>query len=182
MNEGPRRYFKPYYNSIIFIRMLLVWDVMDEVMGVAEVMSVAWSVANFTTLPFSLECLQGFAESLQQKLSQTISTVESRTMAAQNAIFGNDLTLQTSCCKDSRKTLYCALQVGCQSALPATVHKTILCCPMWSIFTTKYAFSYCVVCSLHTLCLTTNLQSTIPGMGSSNTPTATTCHSPAPLQ
>ena len=47
---------------------------------------------------------------------------------------------------------YCALQVGCQSALPATLHKTILCGPMWSIFTTEYAFSYCVVCSLHTLC------------------------------
>ena len=77
MNKGPRKYFKPYYNSIILIRMLLVWDVMDEVMGVAEVMSVAWGVANFTTLPFSLvqECLQGFAESLQQKLRQTISTV-----------------------------------------------------------------------------------------------------------
>ena len=36
--------------------------------------------------------------------------------------------------------------------------------PMWSIFTTKYAFSYCVVCSLHTLCSlqSDNLQSTIP--------------------
>ena len=39
---------------------------------------------------------------------------------------------------------YCALQVG-------HLHK-ILCGPMWSIFTTEYAFSYCVVCSLHTLC------------------------------
>ena len=38
--------------------------------------------------------------------------------------------------------VYCALQVGCQSALPATLHKTILCGP----------FSYCVVCSLHALC------------------------------
>jgi hypothetical protein len=25
---------------------------------------------------------------------------------------------------------YCALQVGCQSALPVTLHKTILCGPM----------------------------------------------------
>ena len=37
-------------------------------------------------------------------------------------------------------------------ALPVTLHKTILHGPMWSIFTTKYAFSYCVACSLHTLC------------------------------
>ena len=48
--------------------------------------------------------------------------------------------------------MYCALQVGCQSALPVTLHKTILPGPMWSIFNTQYAFSYCVVSSLHTLC------------------------------
>ena len=46
---------------------------------------------------------------------------------------------------------YCALPVGCQSALLAILYKTILCGPMWSIFTTQYALSYCVVCSIHIL-------------------------------
>ena len=42
---------------------------------------------------------------------------------------------------------YCALQVGCQSALPAILHKTILCGPMWSIspLSMHFPIVWCVV-------------------------------------
>ena len=59
------------------------------------------------------------------------------------------------------KSTYCALQVGCQSALPATLHKTILCGPMWSQ-SMHFPIVWCAVYIHFAACsLTTNLQSTI---------------------
>ena len=77
------------------------------------------------------------------------------------AVAFSDFTflLQTFC-----NLLYCALQVGCQSALQATLHKTKLCGPMWSIFTSSMHFPivWCAVYIHFAACsLTTNLQSTI---------------------
>ena len=91
----------------------------------------------------------------------TISTIGKCILCGENTYIGPASFVQRDWqCRtiNLQSTQPECLQVGCQSALPATLHKTILCGQMWSIFTTEYAFSYCVVFSLQ---LAANLKSTI---------------------
>ena len=60
---------------------------------------------------------------------------------------------------------YCALQVGCQSALQATLHKTnsVVQCGVFSPQSMHFPIVWCAVYIHFATCsLTTNLQSTIP--------------------